>query len=91
MLSCRNFEFFPVLAMSIGRSVKAITADITWVTTMTHASSLKIWPAMPVTNTIGRKTQTVVSVDASMGAITSSAPAIAAFSMPPPGSSACLR
>ena len=44
-----------------------MTAEITCVTTTTQASSLKICPAIPVTNTIGRKTETVVSVEAIIG------------------------
>ena len=45
---------------------------------MVSAISTKSWRVMPCTNTIGRNTQTVVSVDAVIAPATCEAPAIAA-------------
>ena len=52
------------------------------------AWSRNSWPAMPCTNTSGRNTAIVVSVDATTAMLTSRVPAIAASRMPRPRSRA---
>jgi hypothetical protein len=62
----------------MGTKVRATTSDVASEKTTDSARSPKTWPAIPVTNTIGRKTATVVSVEAVTAPPTSRAPRTAA-------------
>ena len=73
---------------SIGISVSETMSDIRMAMAMVSAWSLNSCPATPSTNTSGRNTATVVSVDATTAMLTSCVPAMAACSTPSPRSRA---
>src|SRR6185436_20138324 len=64
----------PCHATSIGVSVNDTTSENSSEPVTTTAWSENSWPAMPCTNTIGKNTATVVSVDAVTAATTSCEP-----------------
>ena len=78
----------PFSADSIGISVIATTSEIAMAIATVSAWSRNNWPAMPSTNTSGRNTAIVVSVEATTAMLTSRVPAMAASSMPSPRSRA---
>ncbi len=71
-------------ALSIGTTVSATTSEARRLIVTVTAWSLKSWPAIPSTNTIGRKTATVVSVEADIAAAISFVPSTTALARDPP-------
>ncbi len=71
----------PFSEASIGISVIATTSEISIANVTVSAWSRNNWPATPCTNTSGKNTATVVSVDAITAIETSRAPFIAASTM----------
>ena len=65
--------------LKTGIKERAIRSDPRREKVTVNASSLKSWPAMPITNIIGRNMATVVSVDANIGPPTSPVALLAAF------------
>ena len=68
----------PRIEESIGISVIDTTSEIAIASATVSAWSRNNWPAMPSTNTSGRNTAIVVSVDATTAMLTSRVPTIAA-------------
>ena len=74
----------PAIEDSIGISVSDTTSEIISAMETVSAWSLNNWPATPCTNTSGKNTATVVSVDATTAMLTSFAPAMEEARMPSP-------
>ena len=78
----------PAIEDNIGISVSDTTREIISAIETVSAWSLNNWPATPCTNTSGKNTATVVSVDATTAMLTSRVPVMAACSTPSPRSRA---
>ena len=79
--STTTVGMFFTFALNIGISVRAAMSEPIRENVTVKARSLHIWPAMPITNIIGKNTAIVVNVDPAIAPLTSEAPYILASIM----------